>query len=83
LISRLATAAPDVDPGLVIATGATQLRSVFTPDQLLGIILAYMEGIKAAFAVAIGMAGFAFVLSLACPWKRLHGGPPGEVIAFG
>ena len=74
--------APTVDARLVVVTGAAQLRSVFAPDQLPGIILAYMEGIKAAFAVALGMAGFAFVLSLACPWKKILGGPPGETMAF-
>ena len=71
-----------MNPQLVVATGATELRSVFGPEQLPGVILAYMEGIKATFAVALGMAGVAFLLSLVCPWKRILGGPPGEVMAF-
>ena len=52
-------------------TGAAQLRSVFAPNQLPALVLAYMERIKATFAVALGMAGIAIVLSLACPWKRI------------
>lgn len=71
-----------VDPLLAVGTGATELRHVFTAEQLPAIIAAYMTGIKAAFAVSIGMAGFAFVISLLCPWKRLHGGT-GEAVAMG
>jgi len=61
-----------VDPEVLIATGAAELRQVFSPDQMPGILMAYMAGIKAAFAVAIGMAGFSFLLSLLCPWKKVH-----------
>ncbi|KAI1350262.1 MFS general substrate transporter [Xylaria sp. FL0043] len=72
LIKSLKTTAPTVDPAVVIAVGATQIRSAFTPDKVPGIVLAYLEGIKTAFAVGTGLAGAAFVLSLACPWGRLH-----------
>ena len=71
-----------MNPELVVTTGATKLRSVFGPEQLPGVILAYMEGIKATFAMALGIAGVAFLLSLFCPWKRILGGPPGEVMTF-
>ncbi|KAL2141918.1 hypothetical protein VTI28DRAFT_1803 [Corynascus sepedonium] len=71
-ISTLAISAPSVDPEVLIATGAAELRQVFSPDQMPGILMAYMAGIKAAFAVAIGMAGFSFLLSLLCPWKKVH-----------
>ncbi|KAK4244078.1 MFS gliotoxin efflux transporter glia [Corynascus novoguineensis] len=71
-ISTLAISAPSVDPEVLIATGAAELRRVFSPDQMPGIVVAYMAGIKASFAVAIGMAGFSFLLSLLCPWKKVH-----------
>ncbi|KAI9656215.1 MAG: hypothetical protein M1821_004878 [Bathelium mastoideum] len=75
LLNALATAAPGVDPVLVIGTGAAELRTVFSASELPGIISAYTHGIKAAFAVSIGMAGSAVVVSLFCPWSRLptHG----------
>ena len=41
-----------------------------------------MEEIKATFAVALSVAGLAFLSSLVCPWKKTLGGPPGEVMAF-
>lgn len=34
-------------------------------------ISAYTQGLQAAFAVAIGMAGIASLMSLLCPWSRL------------
>lgn len=67
VISALATSAPSVDPKALIATGAAELLQVFSPDQIPGILVAYMTGLKAAFAVAIGMAVISFLLSLLCP----------------
>lgn len=74
IISTLATSAPDVDPAKLLLTGATEIRKAFTPDQVPGILIAYMEGIKATFAIGIGMVGASFVISFFNSWKRLHGG---------
>ncbi|KDN71340.1 putative major facilitator superfamily transporter [Colletotrichum sublineola] len=62
----------DVDPITVIDTGATQIRTMFAADQVSGIVLAYMSGIKVAFAISIGATGLACVISLFCRWKRIH-----------
>jgi MFS transporter, DHA2 family, glioxin efflux transporter len=70
-----------VNPQQLIFTGATQLRSVFPSEQLPGILRAYLDGIKASFAVAIGMTGISFVVSLLVPWKRLPVGAAGAVPA--
>ncbi|KAK3377019.1 putative efflux pump antibiotic resistance protein [Lasiosphaeria ovina] len=80
LIATLAETAPNVPPLLVVATGASQLRGVFTGDDLTGVVLAYMSGIRAAFAVAIGMAGVAFLLAFLLPFKRLPKGSPGDAV---
>jgi hypothetical protein len=72
LISTLAYSAPEVDPQLVVATGATQIRSSFSPDQVLGIVFAYMAGVKVSFALVVGLAGFAFLVALLVPWKRIN-----------
>ncbi|KAJ5919851.1 hypothetical protein N7454_009686 [Penicillium verhagenii] len=79
MIRKLATTAPNVDPSLVIAAGATQLRATF-PDDINGVLLAYMAGLKATFAIAVGMVGFASFLSVFTPWDRLHGSP--EAVGF-
>jgi hypothetical protein len=71
----------NVDALAVLATGASEIRTVFAADQVPGIVLAYMQGIKASFAVAAAMAGIAFVFSFLCPSKRLHS-VPGEAVAL-
>ncbi|KAL4770595.1 MFS general substrate transporter [Aspergillus nidulans var. acristatus] len=79
MIKKLATTAPDINPMLVVATGATQVREAF-PDHLDGILQAYMAGLKATFAISIGTVGFATLLALFSPWKRLHGST--EAVGF-
>jgi MFS transporter, DHA2 family, glioxin efflux transporter len=64
--------APRVNPTALLATGVTELRLVFPSDQITGVLLAYMEGIRAAFAVGIAMAGMAFLISLFGKWNRIH-----------
>lgn len=67
-----------MNPSLVIVTGATELRNVFSSDVLPGVLEAYMTGIKAAFAVSVGFCGAAFLFSLAIPMKKLPSHAPGE-----
>jgi MFS family permease len=71
LVAKLPYTAPTIDPALVIATGATELRHVFTAEELPGIMLAYMNGIRAIFAVGIGLAGAAFLCTALIPWGKL------------
>lgn len=71
LIADLPAAAPGVDPAAVVAAGATELRSIFTPEQMPGILAAYMAGIKVALAISIASTGLALVVSLFNRWERL------------
>jgi hypothetical protein len=57
---------------LVIATGATKLREVFSAIELDGILAAYMAGIKVAFAITIGAVGISLPLSLFSRWMNLN-----------
>lgn len=72
MVVTLPISAPGVDPATVIATGATQIRTVFTAEEVPGILVAYTAGIKAALALSIGASGAAFVVSLFNSWKRLN-----------
>jgi MFS transporter, DHA2 family, glioxin efflux transporter len=71
IIFNLPTTAPGVSPESVIATGVTQIRTVFNADQVPGILLAYMTGIKAAIAVSIGTIGLSFIVSFLSKWDRI------------
>lgn len=57
---------------MVLATGATQIRTAFQADQIPGILVAYMAGIKVSLAIAIAFVGVASVVILFSPWKRLN-----------
>jgi hypothetical protein len=72
LISTLAITAPDVDPEVVVATGATQIRTSFDSQQVPGIVAAYMAAVRIPFAIAVATSGVAFLFTFAMNWKRLH-----------
>lgn len=72
MLARLATSAPDVDPLVLLGTGATQIREVFPAESVPGILVAYMAGIKTALAIAMGAVGVAFVVSLFGNFGRLN-----------
>jgi hypothetical protein len=72
MLARLATSAPDVDPLVLLGTGATQIRAVFPAEAVPGILVAYMAGIKTALALAVGAVGVSFVVSLFGNFGRLN-----------
>ena len=73
LVKVLLHSAPGVDPATVVKTGATDLRKVFSVDQVAGILVAYMRGLKMAFAVGLASTGVAFIIiTLFQRWNRLN-----------
>ncbi len=72
MISRLAVSAPEVNPLVLLGTGATQIREMFPAEQVPGILVAYMAGIKTTMAIAVGAVGVAFVVSLFSNFKRMN-----------
>ncbi|KAL4750022.1 hypothetical protein BDW72DRAFT_176708 [Aspergillus terricola var. indicus] len=74
LLKELAATLPEIDPEIALATGATQIREAFPPNQVPLVISAYMAGLKAVFAIIIGAFGVATLIGgLLGSWKRLHG----------
>ncbi|KAF1949860.1 MFS general substrate transporter [Byssothecium circinans] len=72
LLSAVATRLPDIDPAIVIATGATDLQRVFTPSQLPAIRQSYLDGLHAAWAMAIAFAGAALLTGLSLGFKKIE-----------
>ncbi|KAL8972380.1 MAG: hypothetical protein Q9183_000582 [Haloplaca sp. 2 TL-2023] len=62
LIKVLPRSAPGLNPLAVVSTGATQLREVFPADQIPGILVAYMRGLKISFAISLASTGVAFII---------------------
>ena len=62
LVKDLPTRVPGLDPASVVSTGATDLRIVFSADQVPGIMVSYMSGLKIAFAIGLASTGVAFII---------------------
>ncbi|RVX71249.1 hypothetical protein B0A52_04823 [Exophiala mesophila] len=73
LISGVASNAPGVNTGLVLATGATDLRHVFSGADLDGIVEAYMEGLRGGYGICIACTALAVFVSFAPRWESLKG----------
>ncbi|KAL4990688.1 major facilitator superfamily-domain-containing protein [Aspergillus falconensis] len=74
LLKELAATLPEVDPATALATGATQIRHAFAPNQVPLVIDAYVVGLKAVFAIMIAAFGVATLVGASFgSWKRLHG----------
>ena len=73
LINVLAVTAPEINPAMVLGTGATQIRTVFTAAQVPLVVDAYMSGLKVVFAITIAAFGISTFIGPLGSWKRLHG----------
>lgn len=73
MLSEIAKRVPGVSPALVVATGATELRKVFTPEQLPGILDSYMIGLRVPFAITIACACVTFVVAFCPRWESIKG----------
>ena len=73
MIQQLPIKAPTVDVAKVIATGATDLRHVFSAEQIPGILEAYMIGLRVPFAICIACACLTFVLAFTPKWESIKG----------
>jgi hypothetical protein len=71
LIAQLAKNLPDINPAIVLGTGATQIREKFTPAQVPVVLDAYMVGLKVVFAIMTAAYGVSTLVGLFGDWKRL------------
>ena len=74
MIKELARRLPEIDPGMVLATGATQIRQAFPAPQVPTILDAYVIGLKAVFAVMVAAYGVSTLVSVFGSWERLDEG---------
>ncbi|KAI0853534.1 MFS general substrate transporter [Daldinia vernicosa] len=63
--------APDVDPSLLINTGATEITKVIPPSQVNGALLAYNQAITYIFYLQLAAASCAFLTGWGMGWKNL------------
>lgn len=72
LIAAVTHRLPDINPMLVLGTGATQIRQVFTSTQVPIIIDSYMVGLRSVFGITIAAFGISTIIGSFGSWKRLH-----------
>ncbi len=73
MVQAAATTVPSVIPAALIGTGATDIRRAFSADQVPGILLAYLAGLRVVWAITTSPAGISVVFTAFASWKRIHG----------
>lgn len=73
LVKQIPKYAPNINPEIIIAAGATHIREVTPPASLPGVLTAYNIAITDAFVLAIAAGGIAFLLSFLFEWKSVKG----------
>ena len=74
LLYSLAENAPSVDPALVLATGATEIRATFFGTELDGVLQSYLDGLHVVVILTIVIAGLSLFAVLTAI-LFLKGGP--------
>ncbi|KAJ9656120.1 hypothetical protein H2198_005176 [Neophaeococcomyces mojaviensis] len=72
LIKTLAIKLPEINPAVVLGTGATQIREAFTAAQVPLVIDAYVVGLKAVFAITVAAYGVSTIVGFFGSWEKLH-----------
>lgn len=75
LIHGLEKFAPDLDPNLMIHTGATAIRTVLVEsgqeDQLRPALMAYVNGLQDCYRVVAAVSAVAFLMTCFWEWKSV------------
>ncbi|KAH8658108.1 MFS gliotoxin efflux transporter glia [Xylariales sp. PMI_506] len=71
LVQVLSVTAPNIDVTIIIGTGASEIRDVWSGAELAAVLNAYMVGIKDVFALALAGAACSTLVSLVIPFKKL------------
>ncbi|CAO1600478.1 hypothetical protein XANCAGTX0491_004167 [Xanthoria calcicola] len=81
LISNL-DSFPDVDPRTIIETGATALRSIFSPGDLPEVLIAYNKAIIQTYYIALGISCASVIAGLSMEWRSVKGMKRGKASLF-
>jgi hypothetical protein len=71
LVVDLREYAPTVDPQTVVEAGATAIRQVVKPEQLMGVLEAYSKAINDNFYLAAGASAATFCFAWGIGWKKI------------
>ena len=83
LLAKVPTYALQVSPSEVVTTSATALRATSSAANIPGILLAYMSGLRIAYAVSIAFAGICVLITLVVRIQRLDPEKTKKIAASG
>ncbi|KAJ1327417.1 MFS multidrug transporter [Microdochium nivale] len=73
LARELVLRLPGIDPALILSSGATNLKNILSPDQLVQAIAAYNTALTSTFFVGVGLAVAMLIGSSLVEWKSVKG----------
>jgi hypothetical protein len=73
LISNLRSVVPNLDPRIVLATGATELKNAVPQQFLKGVLIAYNTSITQTFYVSVAAAVMSIIGAAFVEWKSMKG----------
>jgi MFS family permease len=73
LKAGLVKSVPNVDPSIVLSTGATSLKNSIDPTYLRVVITQYNGALIHVFYIALGLTCFGMLLALSMEWKSVKG----------
>ena len=76
LLGNLAANVPNLDPSIVLKTGATSLKDAIThvnPSYVSNVLLSYNKAINQTFYVSVAMASLSLFGALGVEWKSVKG----------
>jgi MFS family permease len=75
LISHLARDVPDIDPAVILNSGASQVRRLVIDmgheDAIDSVLGAYTQGLRNTFYISVVAAGCALLVSVGLEWKTI------------
>ncbi|KAK6594315.1 efflux pump antibiotic resistance [Botrytis cinerea] len=73
LVKYVPQYAPEVNPAVIYAAGATHLRDVISPADLVGVLVAYCKALDQAFILAIAVGAIATICASFVEWRSVKG----------
>ncbi|KAF7860650.1 hypothetical protein EAF04_008169 [Stromatinia cepivora] len=73
LVKYVPQYAPEVSSAVIYKAGATHLRDVISPANLVGVLVAYCKALDESFVLAIAVGGIATICACFVEWKSVKG----------
>ncbi|MCJ1455034.1 hypothetical protein MMC28_005388 [Mycoblastus sanguinarius] len=71
LLSNIHVAVPQLDPAIVLATGATEVKSAVRPDLIEAVTVAYNGALVRIFYLAVSLACLTILGSMGMEWRSV------------